>query len=112
MIGMAAIMRDVTERFDEVSTLKRRLARRPFEAAASHAFAQRRHSATASKYGGTGLGLAISKRFCQMMGRGHYGREGAWSGINLHDPAAENCGRSKGSDGCQSVPHRRGSAEI
>jgi hypothetical protein len=28
MIGMAAIMRDVTERFDEVSTLKRRLARR------------------------------------------------------------------------------------
>jgi signal transduction histidine kinase len=32
-------------------------------------------SATASKYGGTGLGLAISRRFCQMMGRGHKGRE-------------------------------------
>ena len=44
-------------------------------------------------------------------GRRHHGRERARSGINLHDPSAENCGRSEGSGGCQSGPRRRGDAE-
>jgi two-component system, NtrC family, sensor kinase len=43
-------------------------------------------------------------------GRGHHGRERAWSGINLRDPVAENCGCSEGSGFCQSRPHRRDGA--
>jgi hypothetical protein len=44
-------------------------------------------------------------------GRRHYGREQARSRIDLHDPAAKDCGSSQGSGGCQSGPHRRGGAE-
>jgi signal transduction histidine kinase len=71
-----------------------------------HEFSQA-SSTTASKYGGTGLGLAISKHFCRMIGRRHYGRERAWTRVDVHNPATEDCGRSQGSGGCQSSPHRR-----
>jgi signal transduction histidine kinase len=45
-------------------------------------------ASTTRTYGGTGLGLAISKRFCQMMGGRHHGREHARSRLDFHDPPA------------------------
>ena len=44
-------------------------------------------------------------------GRRHHCRERAGPWLDVHDPAAENCGCSEGSGGCQSGPHRRGGAE-
>jgi hypothetical protein len=44
-------------------------------------------------------------------GRRHHGRERAWPRIDLHNPAAEDCGSFKGSTCYQSRSIKRGAAE-
>ena len=56
-------------------------------------------SATASKYGGTGPWARDQQALLSDDGRRHHGRERARPRLDLHHPAAENCGRSEGSGG-------------
>jgi signal transduction histidine kinase len=55
-----------------------------------------------------GLGLAISRRFCQMMGGDIHSREQARPWLDLHDPAAEDCGSGGCSTGSSTIPDYRG----